>query len=457
MIAQLGLKGKGRELLVWFTNSLQRSWHYLRSVSCYRLTLRGITMALFSVRLAAACFAITFAGVALASPDDPTFGPGTYDRTLGGLQFYQQIVDRGGWGVLPASAANLKDGATGPAVQALRIRLGVSGDLDGGRAAGDLFDSDLVLALKRFQSRHGLSETGTVGALTLKALNVPAKARLVQLKATMERMRNNGFPFPQRYVVVNIPAASVEAIDNGRVEQRHVAVVGRKDRQSPVLETRITAVNLNPTWTAPLSIIKNDIIPKVRANPGFLAANNMRVIGSDGEELPPSAINWSNKSGINFSIRQDPGPTNALGVVRIDMPNSHSVYLHDTPKKELFRSDVRFHSSGCARTADVRGLAAWLLKDAGVTRRAIDDGIEEGSTKTLRMARPVAVAWVYLTAWGDGLGNVQFREDVYGLDDTAGEIAASTLTARRSSPVNTGSVALRPKPVRPSQAALDTR
>jgi L,D-transpeptidase YcbB len=173
--------------------------------------------------------------------------------------------------------------------------------------------------------------------------------------------------------------------------------------------------------------------------------------------LPASAINWSAKSGISYSIRQDPGPTNALGVVRIDMPNSHAVYLHDTPKKELFRSDVRFHSSGCARTANVRDLAAWLLRDAGVTRRAIDDGIEEGETKTLRLARPVAVAWVYLTAWGDGLGNVQFREDVYGLDDTAGEIAASTLTARRSQPVNTGSVATRPRPIQPSQTALDTR
>jgi L,D-transpeptidase YcbB len=234
-----------------------------------------------------------------------------------------------------------------------------------------------------------------------------------------------------------------------------------------VLETRITAVNLNPTWTAPLSIVKNDIMPKVRANPRFLASSNMRVIGAGGEELPASAVDWSGKTGVNFSIRQDPGPTNALGVVRLDMPNSHSVYMHDTPKKELFRSDVRFHSSGCARTANVRDLAAWLLQDAGVSRRDIDAGVDEGETKTLRMVKPVAVAWVYLTAWGDGVGNVQFREDIYGLDDTAKEIAASTLTARRQPAGATANIA--PKiaaktappgksnAIRLSQTALDTK
>ncbi|MGL4635590.1 MAG: L,D-transpeptidase family protein [Beijerinckiaceae bacterium] len=396
-------------------------------------------------------------GSANASADDPVFGPGTYDRTRGGLQFYEDIVAGGGWGTLPAAAANLKEGASSPLVGALRMRLAISGDLGREALSGDVFDASLVQGLKRFQARHGLTETGSVGTLTLKALNVPAKTRLMQLKATMERMRNNGFQFPQRYVVVNIPSASVEAINNGRVERRHVAVVGRKDRPSPVLETRITAVNLNPTWTAPLSIVKNDIMPKVRANPGFLAASNMRIIGAGGEELPVSAVDWSGKTGVNFSIRQDPGPTNALGVLRLDMPNSHAVYMHDTPKKELFRSDLRFHSSGCARTANVRDLAIWLAQGTGLTRDALDAAVEEGDTKTVRLAKPVAVAWVYLTAWGDGLGNVQFREDIYGLDDTTKEIAASTLVARRAPAGTTASVTPRQAPLKLSQSALDAR
>jgi L,D-transpeptidase YcbB len=421
------------------------------------LSLGDIIMSLAQFRAVALSVALSFPAAALASPNDPTFGPGTYDRTLGGLQFYKNIVDGGGWGVLPASAANLKEGSKGAAVEALRMRLAISGDLPAEQAKGDVFDRGLLSGVKRFQSRHGLSETGTIGTLTLKALNVPAKTRLMQLNATMERMRNNGFQFPHRYVVVNIPDAAVEAIENGVVQRRHVAVVGRKDRQSPVLETRITAVNLNPTWTAPLSIVKNDIMPKVRANPGFLASSNMKIIGGNGEELSPSSVDWSGKTGINFSIRQDPGATNALGVLRLDMPNQHSVYMHDTPKKELFRSDVRFHSSGCARTADVRNLASWLLKDTNVSRKDIDEGIEEGETKTIRLARPVAVAWVYLTAWGDGLGNVQFREDIYGLDDSAQDIASTTLSGRKKTVVATGSVNPARKPVKTSSGALDER
>jgi L,D-transpeptidase YcbB len=411
-------------------------------------------MMLRKFRSAAMALSLILPNAALASQNDPTFGPGTYDRTLGGLQFYQAIVDNGGWVALPAKTANLKEGSTGAAVEALRRRLAISGDLAAEYASGDQFDRNVLDALKRFQSRHGLSITGTVGALTLKALNVSAKTRLMQLQATMERMRNNGFQFPQRYVVVNIPDAMVEAVENGVVQRRHVAVVGRKDRQSPVLETRISAVNLNPTWTAPLSIVKNDIMPKVRANPGFLASSNMRVIGASGEELPHTAVDWSGKTGINFSIRQDPGASNALGVLRLDMPNSHSVYMHDTPKKELFRSDVRFHSSGCARTADVRNLAAWLLKDTQISRKDIDAGIEEGDTKTIRLARPVAVAWVYLTAWGDGVGNVQFREDIYGLDDSAKEIASSTLSVRKKPVLATGSIR---STHRTSGTALDVR
>jgi L,D-transpeptidase YcbB len=413
----------------------------------------------FRTLAASAAFLLLGAVPAFAAADDPIFGPGTYDRTLGGLQFYRQIVDNGGWGKLPPGTAGLKSGSTGPTVAALHRRLAISGDLDAGFATRETFDAMTGEALKRFQRRHGLSETGTVGALTLKALDVPAKTRLMQLNATMERMRNNGFQFPQRYVVVNIPAAVAEAVNGGRVERRHLTVVGRKDRQSPVIETRITAVNVNPTWTAPLSIVKADIMPKVRANPGFLASSNMRIIGAGGEELPPGAVDWSGKTAVNFTIRQDPGPTNALGVIRFDMPNAHAVYMHDTPKKELFRSDVRFHSSGCARTADIRNLAAWLLADQGVSRRDIDAAVDTTETRTIRLQRAVPVVWVYLTAWGDGVGDVQFRDDIYGLDDTAEEIARTTLIARRPQPSTTASVPAAPRPARTAQAsnALDTR
>ena len=241
-----------------------------------------------------------------------------------------------------------------------------------------------------------------MGALTLRALNTPIDVRLKQLSASLERLKNNGFTFGNRYVVVNIPGAIAEAVENGQVARSHTAVVGKPDRASPILEARITAVNLNPTWTAPISIVKADIMPKVAKDPAYLAKNNMRVIGQGGVELDPATINWTNTSSVPFSIRQDAGPTNSLGQTRIDMPNAHAVYMHDTPKKGLFRSDVRFHSSGCARIQDVRDLAAWLLEGTGVDRIAIETGIDTGETKTIRLARAVPVAWIYLTAWAAG-------------------------------------------------------
>jgi murein L,D-transpeptidase YcbB/YkuD len=366
------------------------------------------------------------ARAALADADLPAYSPYTYDLTLRAAEIYRDIAASGGWPQVPAEAAGLKLGSTGPAVLALKRRLAASDDLDPLAASSDVFDAATEEGLKRFQARHGLSLTGAVGNLTFKSLNVPVERRIAQIDATLARLAGDGFVFSGRYVVVNIPGATLEAVDGYRVARRHTAVVGRKDRQSPTLATAITAVNLLPTWTAPLSIVKKDIMPKVAADPGFLARSNMRVIGAGGVEIDPSLIDWSNRSAVNFSIRQDPGLTNALGVVRFDMPNKYAVFIHDTPKKELFRSDVRFHSSGCARISDAPDLAAWLLDDTPWTREAIKAQIDSGQRKDVKLQKPVPVAWVYLTGWGAGDGTVQFRDDVYGLDNPAG-IEATTI------------------------------
>ena len=227
--------------------------------------------------------------------------------------------------------------------------------------------------MKRFQARHGLPETGTVGPQTLAELNVPVSARLRQLAASLDRLAATSFTFGQRYVVVNIPAAYAEAVTNGKVDRRYVAVVGKPDRPSPEVTGLITAVNLNPTWTAPLSIVKKDIIPKMRKDPSYVGRMGMRLIDAQGGEIDPKAVDWNSDRAPNFNIRQDSGKSNALGAVRIDMPNAHAVYMHDTPSKNHFSADYRFHSSGCARIADVRDLAAWLLADTGLSRRDIDN------------------------------------------------------------------------------------
>jgi murein L,D-transpeptidase YcbB/YkuD len=391
---------------------------------------------------------------AAAQTDIPSYSAQTYDLTAAALQRYRAIAARGGWRALPSAVAGLKLGTSGPDVAALKARLALDGDLAAEAAGGDLYDAATEAAVRRFQARHGLSELGSIGKLTLRALNEPVDTRVMQLEHTLERLEGNGFIFTQRYVVVNIPGASVEAIGDGRVQARFKAVVGRPDRRSPILESKISAVNLNPTWTPPLSILKKDIMPKVAKDPSFLASVKMRVFNRAGQEIDPSTVDWTGRSGIDFWVREDPGPLNSLGFVRIDMPNEHAVYMHDTPKRELFKSDVRFHSSGCARVENVRDLATWILQGTAWTRAKIDATIATGEKTDIRLAKPIPVAWVYLTGWGAGDGTVQFRDDVYEYDTPAG-LQVSTLGAMRADSAGFGFGASSKPTVRPSAWAMD--
>lgn len=379
----------------------------------------------------AAVLFVLVAGGAWAQ--EPSYGPNTYDRTLEALIAHEDIAGRGGWPKVPGGVTTLKSDSQGPDVAVLKQRLMLSGDLPPTALPGDVYDAALVAAVKRFQARHGLSELGTVGRLTLKAMNVPVEVRLNQLTATLERLKGNGFGFAERYVVVNIPGASVEAVENGVVQRKHLAVVGRPDRPSPVLQANITSVNLNPYWTVPMSIVKADIIPHMRKEPDFIAKSNMKLLGAENKEIDPKTVNWAGLTNPYFYVRQEPGPTNSLGQLKIDMPNTEAVYMHDTPKKTLFRNDVRFNSSGCARIEGVRDLAAWLLEGTEWTLPALEAEIAKNERKDIRLKKSVPVAWVYLTGWQGADGLVQFRDDIYGLDTPQG-IVTSTIQPRKSKP-----------------------
>ncbi|MBI3275527.1 MAG: L,D-transpeptidase family protein [Methylocystis sp.] len=353
--------------------------------------------------------------------------PDTFYATSQASERYAAIADAGGW---PKVATPLKPGAKGAAVKALRRRLAAEGDLPPNDANRAAWDSALTVAVKHFQSRMGLRQTGVVAGATLRQLDLPAAARFRQLASSAQRLAGVEFPFGQRYVVVNIPAAAVDAVEDDRVARRYTAIVGDVGHPSPEVNVKISAINFNPTWTLPASIIKNEVIPRMRRDPSYLTRARIRVLDARGHEINPRRVNWSGEHAAQFTLRQDSGAQNSLGSIRISMPNKDAGYMHDTPAKGLFASDYRFLSHGCVRVEGVYDLAAWLLEGAPGSptgnwdKEAILAKIGEGEREDVRLARPVPVIWVYMTGWASADGAVHFRDDIYGADavgDAQGE------------------------------------
>lgn len=355
--------------------------------------------------------------LAIARSSTPLLSAQTLAATEQAIETYRQIVESGGWGSVPA-VQQMKLGASGPAVVALRRRLAASGDLDPSVGASPVFDSYVDAGVKHFQARHGLLETGVVVKETLAALNIPAEVRLQQLEVNLVRLRSYSGALGDRFVVANIPAMAVETVENGVVATRHAAGVGKIDRQSPVMMTKAIDINFNPYWTVPPSIIRKDLIPRMRKDPNYLSDHRIRIFTKDGQELTPAQVDWNSLEAVNYKFRQDPGgDVNSLGVVRININNPYGVYMHDTPEKGIFGDDDRFVSSGCIRVQNVRDYVTWLLAATpGWGREQIDEAIRSGERIDAKLAAPVPVYWVYVTAWGTPDGRVQFREDIYQRD-----------------------------------------
>ncbi|CUU41280.1 murein L,D-transpeptidase [Blastochloris viridis] len=352
----------------------------------------------------------------------PTLSPETREATEQAVQIYANIVARGGWPMVPP-ADRLRLGMRHRSVPALRQRLAVSGDLDSTAGVSDVFDSFVEAGVRRFQARNGIQADGVVRESTFRALNVPAELRARQLEINAARLRARAGALGNRYVAVNIPAAQLEAVENNVVVSRHTAIVGKPDRPSPELAVRILEVNFNPFWTVPVSIIRKDLIPKMQAEPDYLAKYKIRVYDGRGRELDPRNINWNSDEAVNYQFRQDPGEQNSMGTVRINMANPHSVYMHDTPQKNLFGEDRRFDSSGCVRVQNVRDLVTWILAGTQWDRSHVDAVSRSGERIDARPVQPIPVYWVYVSAWATADGVVQFREDIYDRDGLGGLVA----------------------------------
>ncbi len=348
----------------------------------------------------------------------PTLSKSNLAPLSAAIKQYQAIVASGGWKPIPM--LRLRQGTRHRAVVLLRRRLELSRDLPPSRRYSARYDYRVSEGIRRFQVRHGLKPTGALDKSTILALNVPAKARLQQLKTNLARLRKHSNSAAKKYVVVNIPAAQIEAVENDQVISRHAAVVGKVDRRTPILRSHIHQINFNPYWNIPQSIVRKDLVPKARlyAHRGKDILSEYRIDAfKGGKKLDPRSINWNSPAVYSYRYRQEPWKDNSMGFVKINFHNAHSVYMHDTPSKSLFARNFRAHSSGCVRVQNVKQLVTWLLQpNSGWDFGKVAQLEQNGVRKDVSLKRRVPVYFVYVTAWATKDGTVNFRRDIYGRD-----------------------------------------
>lgn len=324
------------------------------------------------------------------------------------------VRDQGGWPKVTVDHS-LKPGMDEPAVAQLRARLVAAGFLDPHLVHGTRYDSAVTAAVKKYQDEQYLGADGMVGANTLAALNVPVEARIDQVRVNMERARWLLYKLQGTFVIVDIAGYKVAMYRDGQPIWRSRVQVGKAARNTPIFQAQISYITFNPTWTVPPTILKEDVLPKIQSNPGYLAANRMRVIDREGNEVDPATVDWANPRGL--SLRQDAGRDSSLGQVVIRFPNDYAIYLHDTPHRELFARTVRATSSGCIRVENPLQLVELLFNDPV---KWSSDGIQKqlanGKTENIRLPVKVPVLLAYWTVDLGSDGHVSFKPDVYGYD-----------------------------------------
>ena len=346
-----------------------------------------------------------------------------YQRGRDRLKEYRAIAAAGGWPELP-DGPTLKPGMNDPRVPALRKRLAVTRDLVVPAGAAEpadftLYDATVEQAVKSFQERHGLTADGAIGPGTRAALNVPVAQRIDQIRVNLERGRWTLHEMKGEFVLVDVAGFYVSYFRNDEPIWTSRVIVGKDGRETPVFRSTITYVVFNPTWTIPPGILVKDKLPDLKRNPGALQRMNIRVLDGSGREVNPYSVNW-HQYGPNrlppYQFRQDPGPNNALGLVKIMFPNPYLVYLHDSPAKSLFEQDQRMFSSGCIRVQKPFELAELVLNDPLWNQQSISQLIATKETRTVTLKKPIPVLLLYWTAQPRPDGQVIFRNDVYGRD-----------------------------------------
>ena len=374
------------------------------------------------LRLAAVVFAIAHGSPARAD----TVQEVQMHGLLAALNAYRAIADTGGWPTLLPGGV-LEQGKTDPRTGLLRERLRRSGDLTE-VATGDVVDSGLAAAISRFQLRHGLPADGRVGADTFTELNVTARARAAQIELNLRRWQAVPALGPT-YIRVNTAAQVLEFVQDGVVGLRMPVIVGDRKHPTPEFVAGITGVQFYPPWNIPSAIVTKEIVPRLWRDPAYLEQQNIRILGRDADPYGQD-IDWKRfTKAATLRMRQDPGPKNALGLIKFDVPNPYGVYLHDTPNKALFAKSTRAFSHGCIRVSRPSELALALLGGSGWSMAKIDEATEAGKTRRVPLEPTVPVHVAYFTAFVGPDGSVAFRQDIYGRDGTTRSLSGAAAEA----------------------------
>ena len=346
-----------------------------------------------------------------------------YRRLKAGLADYRKIDAAGGWATV-GPGDTIKPGMRGPRVAQLRKRLATTGDVTASAGDPQTYDKELEKSVKWFQYRHGLDQDGAVGAKTIAALNVPVKNRIEQMLINMERRRWMPDDLGATYVFVNMADFVVKVVDGPKTIHDSRVVVGKPYFRTPVFSDMMRYIVLNPYWTVPPSIARNEILPKLRKNPNHLVEKNMTLFsgwGASAKRVNSTAVDWNSvtkRKMSGYKVRQEPGKGNALGNVKFMFPNKFNIYLHDTPSKTLFQKSVRSFSHGCIRVQYPETFAAVLLRDQeGWSEENIKAAIATKKRQVVRLKKPIPVHLTYLTARVNKDGSVHFRDDIYSRDE----------------------------------------
>lgn len=340
------------------------------------------------------------------------------------LKSYREISRMGGWPHIE-SGKTIHPGTSDVKVADIRKLLIITGDLEATTEIhSNVYDEELEHGVKTFQDRHGLEVDGVIGKNTFAALGVSVEKRIQQILINMERWRWTERDLGTKYVLIDIAGFQLHAVVDDVVMLQMRVIVGKQHHETPVFSDSIKYLDFNPFWNITPDIAKNEMLEELRKDSNYLESKHIRLFSNwqaDGVELDPHDIDWnevSKKQIGRYKLRQDPGPWNALGVVKFVFPNKYSVYMHDTPGRDLFKQPTRAFSHGCIRLSKPKQLAGFLLgdTDATWTPERIEETISTNTRKVVRLKRAVPVHIVYQTAWGDKEGRIHFNKDLYGRD-----------------------------------------